>query len=159
MKEIEIERKYLVTKDVGVELATKAKEGVKMVDYYVPNSGDHWTLRLRKEGDKCCITRKRLLETGVMEETTIPLERLEFMLLATGLDTSVAKMRFKDIEVYGHKAVLDVYEGRHEGLVVVEIEFATKKEYDSFAKYNSEDIGLTDITGVEKYAAGKLAEW
>ena len=160
MKEIEIERKFLVKKDMAVNYVTKANDGVRMTDYYVPNNSSHWDLRIRSNDNKYCITRKRPLETGVMEEITIPLSKTEFLFLTANLNaTSVTKLRFKDFSFYGHQAVLDVYEGKHEGLIIIEIEFKNKQEFDDFAKHDLEKIGLKDITGVEKYAAGKLAEW
>ena len=71
-----------------------------------------------------------------------------------GIQTYVAKDRYKtkwnniDVEV-------DIYKGRHEGLNVLEIEFSNKEMFDNF---QDKLEGCTDITGIEKYAAGKLAE-
>ena len=153
MKEIEIEKKFLLAQDKANELIIGVKP-IDMIDYYIPNGQPHMQLRLRKKGDKYCITRKVPLETGVMSEQTIDINKVEFEHLIEGIQTYVAKDRYKtkwnniDVEV-------DIYKGRHEGLNVLEIEFSNKEMFDNF---QDKLEGCTDITGIEKYAAGKLAE-
>ena len=158
MEETEIERRYLLTDDQAQALLKGTKKGVRMVDYYVPNQRSHMDLRVRKNGDKYCITRKTPVEEGVMKEVTIPLERLEFMMLTNGIQTNVAKTRF-DVSMFfaGTKAELDVFEGRHQGLIILEIEFRSKEASDNFSRITSNTY--KEITGIEKYAGGKLAEW
>jgi len=74
--------------------------------------------------------------------------------LITGIQTSVAKDRYKT-KWHGLNVEVDIYKGRHEGLNVLEIEFSNKEMFDNF---QDKLEGCTDITGIEKYAAGKLAE-
>ena len=153
MKEIEIEKKFLLTQDKAKELIIGV-EPIDMIDYYVPNGQPHMQLRLRKNGDKYCITRKIPLETGVMSEQTLDINKTEFEYLITGIQTSVAKDRYKT-KWHGLNVEVDIYKGRHEGLNVLEIEFSNKEMFNNF---QDKLEGCTDITGIEKYAAGKLAE-
>lgn len=153
MKEIEIEKKFLLTQDKAKELIIGA-EPIDMIDYYVPNGQPHMQLRLRKNGGKYCITRKIPLETGVMSEQTLDINKTEFEYLTTGIQISVAKDRYKT-KWHGLNVEVDIYKGRHEGLNVLEIEFSNKEMFDNF---QDKLEGCTDITGIEKYAAGKLAE-
>lgn len=154
MEELEIEKKFLLTDEQAQELLKDAHDGVRMIDYYVPNVRGHMDLRIRKKGETYCITRKTPVETGVMKEVTMPIERLEFMLLTHGIETSISKTRFK-IKFNGYDAELDIYEGRHNGINMLEIEFPNKQAFDNLQlQYN-----LKDITGEESWAAGKLAEF
>lgn len=159
MKEIEIEKRYLITKEKAEELlrSNENTECVQMIDYYIPNGRNHMDLRLRKKGDEYYITRKTPVEEGVMAEYTIKINAEEFMELSKGLVNDVAKTRY-GINYLGYKAELDIYEGRHSGLNFLEIEFPNKDEFKKSSKIISSDERLEDVTGIEKYAAGKLAE-
>lgn len=155
--EIEIEKKFLITPEQA-RMLTADVDPIDMIDYYVPNGKPHMQLRLRKKGDEYYITRKVQLEAGIMSEQTLELNDVEFEHLAKGIQTSVAKDRYKtswngiDVEV-------DIYKGRHAGLNVLEIEFSDKKLFESFQDDFKEHLkDCIDITGIEKYAAGKLAE-
>ena len=89
-----------------------------------------------------------------MSEQTLDINKVEFEHLTEGIQTSVAKDRYK-AKWNGIDVEVDVYKGRHEGLNILEIEFSSKGMFDEF----QDDLeGCTDITGIEKYAAGKLAE-
>lgn len=157
MEELEIEKKFLLTDQQASELLGQTTDkGVRMIDYYVPNIRDHMDLRIRRKGDEYCITRKTPVENGVMKEVTIPIERLEFMMLAHGISTSISKTRFK-VKFHGYDAELDIYDGRHQGINVLEIEFPNKESYLVFNADN--ETTYQDVTGIEKWAAGKLAEW
>lgn len=153
MKKIEIEKRFLITSEKVKELIKNLKP-VDMIDYYVPNGQPHMQLRLRKKGDNYCITRKVPLETGVMSEQTLDVNKIEFEYLTEGIQTSVAKDRYKT-KWNGIDVEVDVYKGRHEGLNVLEIEFPDK---EAFGEFQDDLEGCKDITGIEKYAAGKLAE-
>ena len=157
MKETEIEKRYLITDGKAKEILANNQgvEGVYMIDFYIPNNRNHMDLRLRKKGNEYCITRKTPVEEGVMSETTIEINEREFEELSKGLVNSVCKTRYK-VDYLGYKAELDEYDERHKGLIVLEIEFPDKQSYDEFTIEQQE--GLEDITGVEEYAAGKLAE-
>lgn len=158
MKETEIEKRYLITKEKAEEIlaSNQDAECVYMIDYYIPNDRNHMDLRLRKKGDEYCITRKTPIEKGVMAEYTIRINEREFAELSKGLINDVCKVRYK-VNYLGCKAELDEYEGRHAGIRVLEIEFPTKEAYEKFT-VDCDKEGLEDITGVEEYAAGKLAE-
>ena len=154
MEELEIEKKFLLTDEQAQSLLKEAPDdGIQMVDYYVPNTRGHMDLRIRKKGKEYCITRKTPVEGGVMKEVTIPIGELEFMFLTHGIVTSVSKVRFK-IKFEGHDAELDIYDGRHAGINMLEIEFPNKQAFDDLQLQHN----LQDITGIEKWAAGKLAE-
>lgn len=164
---IEIEKKFLIDDEFAGDLLCDNKEDFAFVtisDTYIPNAEPHMTLRLRKkvkqgEPGKYCITRKTLLDPNdktSMVEQTMELNSFEYCQLRKGNGTTtVTKDRFK-IKYLGHSAELDIYKGRHRGLRVLEIEFASLQEMESWLSTNK--IPLKDVTNDEHYAVGKMAE-
>ena len=160
MQELEIEKRFLVPQDKLEELKRLVVPGSKTVmnDVYVPNGDAHKDLRLRQQNDKYMVTRKRPVKDGdstTMLETTIELSEWEFAALAEGIETNVEKERFL-VDLAEWRGELDVFKGRHAGLVVVEFEFqneADLKDFEAHAKF-----AFTDITNVEWLAGGRLAE-
>ena len=56
----------------------------------------------------------------------------------------------------GRQADLDIFSGRHDGLIVIEFEF---KDESDLAKFMKEArLDLPDVTNVEWLAGGRLAE-
>lgn len=163
MKNLEIEKRYLV-KGGGfdrlddIEPYIVADSEVVMNDYYVPNGDEHKDLRLRHKGDRYVITRKRPIKEGdttTMMETTIPLSSEEFTALSSGISTNVQKSRYT-VDMLGRQADLDIFSGRHDGLIVIEFEF---KDESDLAKFMKEArLDLPDVTNVEWLAGGRLAE-
>ena len=60
------------------------------------------------------------------------------------------------IDVSEWRGELDVFSGRHEGLVVVEFEFQNQADLEDFE--NNAKLDLIDVTNVEWIAGGRLAE-
>lgn len=160
MKELEIEKRFLVPAERVEELKTGVVKGseVWMNDVYVPNGGKHRDLRLRQMGEKYMVTRKRPVRDGdatVMLETTIEISGEEFTALAAGIETNVEKERYL-VDVAEWRGELNVFRGRHEGLVTIEFEFQNEADLADFGE--KADLGLRDITNVEWLAGGRLAE-
>lgn len=160
MQELEIEKRFLVPEDKVDELKSfiVPDSGVKMNDVYIPNGDAHKDLRLRQKGEKYMVTRKRPIKDGdttTMLETTIELSPYEFDALASGIESNVEKERFL-VDVSEWRGELDVFSGRHAGLVVVEFEFQNEADLSDFEQ--NAKLDLVDITNVEWLAGGRLAE-
>lgn len=160
MQELEIEKRFLVPEDKVDELKSfiVPDSGVKMNDVYIPNGDAHKDLRLRQKGEKYMVTRKRPIKDGdttTMLETTIELSSYEFDALASGIESNVEKERFL-VDVSEWRGELDVFSGRHAGLVVVEFEFQNEADLSDFEQ--NAKLDLVDITNVEWLAGGRLAE-
>ena len=135
---------------------------VWMNDVYVPNGEKHRDLRLRQMGDKFMVTRKRLVRDGdatVMIETTIELSREEFAALSAGIETNVEKERCL-VDVAEWRGELNVFRGRHEGLVTVEFEFQNEADLADFEeKADYLESIKNDIDAGRKGAAqGKIKD-
>lgn len=160
MEEIEIEKRYRISMDKADAIINASYAGhAHMEDYYVPNDKEHMDLRIRRKNDDFCITRKTPVTedgTTIMKEVTIPINLKEYQMLTTGIQTSVIKDRFF-VTYKGKKADLDVFDGRHMGLCIMEIEFASEQEMnDWLAKTDMSE--LEDVTADKSLAGGKLAE-
>ena len=160
MQELEIEKRFLVPEDKVEELKgfIVPDSGVKMNDVYIPNGNAHKDLRLRQKGEKYMVTRKRPVKDGdttTMLETTIELSKYEFDALASGIESNVEKERFL-IDISEWRGELDIFSGRHEGLVVVEFEFQNEEDLSDFEQ--NAKLDLVDITNIEWLAGGRLAE-
>ena len=160
MQEIEIEKRFLVPEEKIEQIKSfiVPNSKVLMKDVYIPNGEDHKDLRLRQKGEKYMITRKRPIHDGDstrMLETTIELSGYEFQALSEGIKSDVEKERYRvNIDKWGGE--LDIFTGRHSGLVVVEFEFQNEADLVDFEQNTKLD--LIDITNIEWLAGGRLAE-
>lgn len=160
MQELEIEKRFLVPEDKVQQLKSHivADSKVVMNDVYVPNGDAHKDLRLRQKGDKYMATRKRPVKEGdstTMLETTIELSKYEFDALSSDIETNVEKERYA-VTISNWKGELDIFTGRHTGLVVVEFEFSNEADLAEFEQ--NSNLNLVDITNIEWLAGGRLAE-
>lgn len=160
MQELEIEKRFLVPEKEFEYFKTciVPESKVAMKDVYIPNGEAHKDLRLRRKGDKYMITRKRPVKDGdltVMLETTIDLSKYEFDALSDRITSNVEKERYK-VDVSEWRGELDVFMGRHAGLIVIEFEFQNETDLADFEK--NMKLGLVDITNIEWLAGGRLAE-
>ena len=149
---IELERTFLA-KEIPKDI--KSFTPREIIDIYIPKS-THMDLRIRKNGNKYEITKKQPIKDGdasIQEEHTIPLEKEEFNVLSNVQGKKSRKIRyFKD---YGHYTLeVDVYQDSLLGLVLVDFEFKTEKEKDSF---KMPDFCLVDVTQEIFIAGGMLA--
>jgi adenylate cyclase len=148
---IELERTYLAK-----ELPAGLKDcpSKEMIDIYVPASAPHPDLRIRKSGSSHVITRKRPVVEGDssrMLEETIELSADEFSELNVVPGKRVEKKRYF-YEQDGHTFEIDVFTGALSGLVLVDIEFDTVEEKDSFGMPS---FCLVEVTQ-EKFIAGGM---
>lgn len=128
---MEIERKYLVKSlpnDIDRYEHTEIEQG------YLCTSP---TLRIRKMGDAYILTVK---EKVVSESAAIVNREEEFALTQEKYEALrlkcdgqlVKKTRYRIPISGGLIAELDVFHGQHEGLILVEVEFPTVNEANSF---------------------------
>jgi CYTH domain-containing protein len=147
----ELERTYLLKEFPPGFNESSSKE---MLDIYIPSSSDHPHLRIRKWGEKCEITNKQPVVEGNssrQHELTIPLTEDEYNELATVPGKRVEKTRYFYKES-GHTFEIDVFKGKLAGLVLVDIEFKSVEEMDSF---QTPSWCLAEVTQ-EKFIAGGM---
>lgn len=160
MQELEIEKRFLVSKDKVEHLKSLIVPGSKVImnDVYIPNGNAHKDLRLRQKGDKYMLTRKRPIKDDdltTMLETTIELSKYEFDALSNSIESNVEKERYT-INISNWTGELDIFTGRHAGLVIVEFEFQNEADLADFEQ--NMNLNLVDITNIEWLAGGRLAE-
>lgn len=160
MKKIEIEKRFLVPENKIKQIKAKIIPNSKTIirDVYIPNDNTHKNLRLRQENNKYMITRKQPTKGNdftTTVETTIELSKREFSALSNGIYSNIEKERY-EVDIYGRRGVLDIFTGRHAGLVIVEFEFQNETSLSSFEK--NINLDLIDITNVQWLACGYLAE-
>lgn len=128
----------------------------EMIDVYIPVSAKHPKLRIRKNGDKYEITKKVKVDdndASECEESTIKLTKGEFEVLSQLPCKKVIKNRYACL-INGVGYEFDVHQGDLAGLVVVDIEFTSTEQKDSFVP---PDFCLMDVTQDEFIAGGLLA--
>ena len=149
--ELELERTYLA-KRLPEDL--ERYESKEIVDIYIPESAQHPQLRIRKNGDRFVITKKKPEKEGDssrLVEQTIQLTREEFDELSVLEGKRLRKIRYS-YDYNGRTAEIDIFKDALEGLVLVDFEFDDPKEKDSFAM---PDFCLADVTQ-KGFAAGGL---
>ncbi len=149
---IELEKTYLAKKLPRDLKSCKFKE---IIDVYIPKNSEHPKIRLRKNGDKYELTKKKPVDDGDasrQKEQTIILTEAEFDVLSQQLEGKrLRKIRY----YYDYNrgiAEFDVFQDVLEGLVVVDFEFATVDDKNSF---EMPDFCLVDVTQ-EVFIAGGM---
>ena len=130
-------------------------EHKEIIDIYIPTNQVHPTLRIRKTGDKFEITKKEPIadDPSHQKEETTTLTAEEFEELSIKLEGKrLQKLRYF-YHFQGHTAEIDVFQGKLKGLVVVDFEFDTVEEKNSF---EMPDFCLVDITSEEFIAGGMI---
>lgn len=128
----------------------------EVFDIYIPSTVAHPVLRIRKNGDAYEITKKQPIDDGDRSEQleqTIPLTAEEFAELSQLPGKRVRKIRYY-LPWQGHMAELDVFQDDLKGLVLVDFEFKTVEEKQSFVM---PDFCLADVTQDDLVAGGSLA--
>ncbi len=153
--EIELELTYLA-KQIPAEI--KGINPQSMVDIYVPEdlSVYHPSLRIRKRGDKLEITKKQPLkedDASVQAEQTISLNEEEFAALESASQRKVVKDRYL-VKVGGRTAEVDVFKEALEGLILIDFEFDSQDNKESFSPPS---CCLVDVTQEQFIAGGLLA--
>lgn len=146
----EIERKFLV-KRLPADLATLPRDEIAQGYLAIESGGVQ--VRLRKKGNVRSLTYKRSLKIGREErEIRISAEQFEALWPATA-GRRLTKIRY-EMPWNGHTIEIDVYTGRHDGLVVAEVEFADEK---TCAAFQPPDWMDEDVTGKSRYSNVLLA--
>lgn len=141
MRNTEIERKFLVSKDNLPDLSKRNYMDVSQG--YIQNIGSNYIYRLRQVlhmspdgyslGEQYFQTIKGF-GLKVREEYEIELLRPQYhKLWPLCKNISIHKYRYEiHIEGCEHEAYLDVYKNEFDGLITVEVEFESVSECDSF---------------------------
>jgi CYTH domain-containing protein len=142
-------------------LAGKIPDGLarcehrEIIDIYIPKKALHPYIRIRKDGGKHVITKKKpeeMSDFSKFVEHSIHLTPEEFDVLSTLDGKRLHKLRYF-YPIGKHTAEIDVFQGPLKGLVVVEVEFDTEKEK---ADFNMPGFCLADVTQEEFIAGGML---
>lgn len=146
----EIERKFLVRK-LPADLANCRH--FEISQGYLVSLDDGLQVRLRKSGEQYSLTYKRGLG-NVREEREVELTADQFSALWPATEGKrLLKTRY-EIPLGDLVVEIDVYGGRHEGLVVAEVEFDDEESATNFQQ--PEWLG-DDVTGDPRYSNQLLA--
>lgn len=149
---IEIEKTYLIKYLPDGYEKFPSKE---IVDSYIPGSVAHPKMRLRKSDTKLELTKKQPVEINDSShqlEQTIELSEIEYIALSKIDSKVVSKIRY-EYPYHGLTAEIDVFQGELKGLAVVDFEFNSLAERDSFVM---PDFCLADVTQDLFIAGGML---
>ncbi|HAN08987.1 MAG TPA: adenylate cyclase [Clostridiales bacterium] len=131
-------------------------EHKEVFDIYLPKGEKHPSTRIRKNGNKYEITKKKRIDendASIREEGTLKLTKDEFDTLKMIDGKKVIKERYNYM-YNGKIAEIDIFNGELEGLVLVDIEFETPEEKNAFI---IPDFCLADVSQEEFTAGGMLA--
>jgi CYTH domain-containing protein len=146
----EIERKFLVCElpqDLGAFPSTEISQG------YLVSTDDGLQVRLRKKSAQYSLTYKRGLG-NVREEREVALTSEQFSTLWPATEGKrLTKTRYEI--PFGDRVVeIDIYSGKHDGLVVAEVEF---DDEESAINFQPPDWLGEDVTGDPRYSNQLLA--
>lgn len=153
MKEEEFELTYLANNLPKEVYSSRSKE---IIDIYLPVDESHPILRIRKSGDTYEITKKHPISEGDAShqiEHTIKLTAHEYKDLEKLEGKRIVKVRYY-YNYNGKEFEVDVFKEKLEGLILVDAEFKSRQEKDSFA---APDWILADVTQENFIAGGQLA--
>jgi len=147
---LEIERKFLLK---SFPPGWRRRPHSRIVQGYFPLASHKLEMRLRHKDDQRFITikggRGRI---RLEEEFKIPKKRFDSLWPFT--EGCISKTRYR-IPCHGKMIEMDVYDGRHRGLVTVDIEFKSRREA---AGFRVPDWFGREITGNWRYANERLAK-
>jgi adenylate cyclase len=146
---VEIERKFLVG-----DLPDGLDEGERIAQGYLAIAGDGVEVRIRRRGDATTLTVKSG-PAHVRTEEEIPIDERRFeSLWPLTAGRRVSKTRHRLAVGSDLLAELDVFDGDHAGLRVLEIEFPSVEASERFAP--PAWLG-PEVTGDRRYANQSLA--
>lgn len=146
----EIERKFLVRK-LPEDLASYPS--AQMAQGYLVSTDDGLQVRLRKKREQYSLTYKRGLD-NVREEREVALTAEQFATLWPATEGKRLNKTRYEIP-FGNRVVeIDIYGGKHEGLVVAEVEF---DDEESATNFQPPDWLGADVTGDPRYSNQLLA--
>ncbi len=147
---LEIERKVLVIR-LPDKIATFPC--AEIAQGYLATESGGVQVRLRKKGNVRSLTYKRTVKNGREErEIRLSTEQFDALWPATA-GRRLSKVRY-EMPWKEHTIEIDVYRGRHDGLIVAEVEFADEK---SCAAFKPPDWMDEDVTGKSRYSNVPLA--
>lgn len=149
---IELEKTYLA-KFIPKNLANC--DHSEMMDVYLPAVSAHPHLRLRKRGNILEMTKKTLInpnDSSSQLEQTIKLAQDEFDALVQVDGKRVRKVRHY-LNLDGRTMEIDVFLDALAGLVLVDVEFESVEEKNSFPM---PDFCLAEVTQEDFLAGGML---
>ncbi|MBT9151615.1 MAG: Inorganic triphosphatase [candidate division WS2 bacterium] len=149
---IELEKTYLA-KFVPMDLANCNYS--EMMDVYFPVISPHPRLRLRKRGSILEMTKKTLVnpnDSSSQIEQTINLTQDEFDALVQIDGKRLKKVRYY-LKQDNYTIEVDVFQDALAGLVLVDVEFDSVEEKDSF---QMPDFCLVEVTQEDFVAGGML---
>ena len=146
----EIERNFLVRElpeDLALHPSTEISQG------YLVSTDDGLQVRLRRKNEHYSLTYKRGLG-NVREEREVSLTAEQFATLWPATEAKrLTKTRY-EIPCGDRVVEIDLYGGRHEGLVVAEVEFDDEQ---SALHFKPPDWLGEDVTGDPRYSNQLLA--
>jgi CYTH domain-containing protein len=146
---MEIERKFLVK---HLPAGWRRQPHSAIMQGYFPLKTKKTEIRLRRKDHDHFITIKAGLgRARKEEEIRIPGE--QFAALWPLTRECISKTRYR-LPFKGHTIEMDVYDGRHRGLITADVEFKSRKEAAGFRPPEWFD---REITGNRRYANEKLA--
>jgi len=146
----EIERKFLVRKlpeQLGEFPHAEISQG------YLVSLDDGLQVRLRKSNERYSLTYKRGVG-NVREEREVELTPMQFDALWPATEGKRLEKTRYDIPLGNRVVEIDVYGGRHNGLVVAEVEF---DDEESAKNFQPPDWLGDDVTGDPRYSNQLLA--
>lgn len=153
MVELELERTFLAA-SLPEDILKFPSHIIR--DIYIPDGAENACLRLRQKDNTYVITKKQPVDgvdSSRQHEHTIELSEPEFKCLTKCSTKKVSKRRFvADIE--GWPAEIDVFLDDLAGLVLIDFEFATDQDMDTF---KPPKICLADVSQEQFAAGGTLA--
>ena len=145
---MEIERKFLV------KYLPEGLEKMPFTDIRQSYISIEPVIRIRKADDEYILTIKGKGDVS-REEKEIFISRREYENLRKKVETrEVVKRRYFYPLEDGHMAEIDIYEGDLEGFRIVEVEFDSIEEAESFAP---PDFFGKDVSRIDDYKNVKLA--
>jgi CYTH domain-containing protein len=147
---MEIERKFLVD---ALPSRWRAAPHARIRQGYFALRQKGIEIRVREKGSQQFITIKAGRGTVRLQEEIRILRRHFAALWPLIRGASISKIRYR-IAHQRNTIEVDVFQGRHRGLVTAEVEFRSRREADSFKR--PAWLGR-EITGVRRYANEVLA--
>lgn len=147
---IELEKRFLVKELPDNIFASPSKE---IIDQYIPKNSVHAYVRVRKNGDHMMITKKKPIEgdSNRLKEETIVLDEAEWRALSSLPAKTLHKTRYF-YEWNNYVLEVGVFQGDLKGLVLVDVEFSSPEDMDSFTP---PDWFLAEVHD-EEFAGGWL---
>ena len=148
---MEIERKFLLKND---NWRQSVKKSISIKQGYISTNPDS-TVRIRITETKSFLTIKGKGNNSIAHpeyEYDIPLKDAEELFELFCHNTGIEKTR-NIVEYKGHTWEIDVFEGRHKGLVLAEVELKSVDEFVEMPDWVGEEV-----TGNPKYYNSILAK-